>query len=106
MSGIASFLLNTISTALFGMENTTTPPSGPHEPSVEDVLSVKNVFFTNVKLPIEIIDVIIDYAEYWPHTTIARTGGQSITVRGGYPINENRFIVPRLPYLSTLFTGN
>lgn len=35
----------------------------------EDVLDVKEFFFDEFKLPAELIDTIIDFAEYWPHTT-------------------------------------
>ncbi|KAK6594584.1 hypothetical protein H4I96_10315 [Botrytis cinerea] len=43
-----------------------------YQPSLEDVLTVKNTLFTlrpESPLPLELIDAIIDLSEYWPHTT-------------------------------------
>ena len=44
-----------------------------HLPTVADVLEVKAIlqrFSKSSVLPLEIIDIIIDEAEYWPHTSI------------------------------------
>lgn len=38
-----------------------------YSPTVKDVFRVKATL--RAKLPLEIIDVIIDFAEYWPHVT-------------------------------------
>jgi hypothetical protein len=47
-----------------------TQPLEPHLPTVGDVLRVKGLLGApKPKLPLEIIDVIIDFAEYWPHIT-------------------------------------
>ena len=40
-------------------------------PTINDVLEVKDILST-IKLPLEVIDVIVDFAEYWPHTTAMR----------------------------------
>jgi hypothetical protein len=42
------------------------------EPTVQDVLRVKSLLEqapSSMTLPLELIDIILDYAEYWPHTT-------------------------------------
>lgn len=90
MSGIFAFLKNTISTALSGTAMDTLP--SPHQPSISDVLDAKDTIFTKSGLPLEIIDVIIDFAEYWPCTTTIRTG-EEISIRAGRPATENQFIV-------------
>lgn len=42
--------------------------SKPHFPTVKDVLKVQDILgVPKPRLPLEIIDVIIDFAEYWPH---------------------------------------
>jgi hypothetical protein len=96
MLGVTSFLFNTLTAALFGPEmddiDSSTPPHGP---SIGDVLLVKDVLFRKLGLPLEIIDVVIDFAEYWPHTSTIRTGGEEIKVRAGRPLTENQFIVSR-----------
>ncbi|KII91278.1 hypothetical protein PLICRDRAFT_38012 [Plicaturopsis crispa FD-325 SS-3] len=56
-----------------------------HGPSVEDVLSVKSMLGTGADairppLPIELIDIIMDLAEYWPHSSIIRD--DTVEVRG------------------------
>ncbi|CAD6444105.1 af724416-380e-4b7f-9561-d406b960dbf8 [Sclerotinia trifoliorum] len=81
-------------------------------PSVEDVLEVKKIFFNAAKetrLPLEIIESIIDLAEYWPHATtsgFAIPGSRDnrpfdnprkeITVRSGAR-TENQFLLRSLP---------
>jgi hypothetical protein len=40
-----------------------------YEPTVADVLVVKAMLTKGLSLPVEVIDTIVDLAEYWPHTT-------------------------------------
>jgi hypothetical protein len=61
-----------------------------YKPSIGDVLSVKEMFLKNGLLPPELVDPVIDFAEYWPHTTSTRK--ERITVRAGED-RENQFIV-------------
>jgi hypothetical protein len=65
----------------------------PFEPSVEDVFSVKTILSRNLELPLELVDVIIDHAEYWPHTSVIRAG-EELAVRAGTG-HENQFLVSR-----------
>jgi len=67
---------------------TSDPESLPkYEPtSRKAVLDVKDLLFK--KLPLEIVDIVIEYAEYWPCTTVT-TGGRTTEV--GY--NGDVFIV-------------
>ncbi|TGO90686.1 hypothetical protein BPOR_0055g00290 [Botrytis porri] len=84
-----------------------------YQPSLEDVLTVKNILFTlrpESPLPLELIDAIIDLSEYWPHTTTKgfffpgqEDGDQSlnisrreVTIRAGGPL-ENKFLLRTLP---------
>lgn len=68
------------------------PPTDPkplpkYEPSSpKRALEVKDLLFK--KLPLEIVNVVLEYAEYWPRTTVI-TGGRTTTV--GY--NGNVLIV-------------
>ncbi|KAF2203380.1 hypothetical protein GQ43DRAFT_390081 [Delitschia confertaspora ATCC 74209] len=48
---------------------TASPPSWTGEPTIQDVLTVKDILARYIQLPAELIDIIIDFAEYWPHTT-------------------------------------
>lgn len=41
-----------------------------YRPSVIDVLVVKAMVNRAFGLPIELIDTIVDMAEYWPHSTV------------------------------------
>ncbi|EPE35268.1 hypothetical protein GLAREA_10965 [Glarea lozoyensis ATCC 20868] len=43
-------------------------PSEPFSPTADDVVEVKKFFLESAKLPLELVDAIIDQAEYWPHT--------------------------------------
>ncbi len=65
---------------------------GKYHPSVHDVLTVKDILlgFT-ANLPLEIVDAIIDEAEYWPRNVC-----QSFTlarVAGGVGPDESRLVV-------------
>lgn len=59
-------------------------------PSVGDVLEVKSYLFKKFDLPIELIDTIIDTAEYWPHTTTATRHSTSVRAQID---RENQFLV-------------
>ncbi|TQS34699.1 hypothetical protein Golomagni_04907 [Golovinomyces magnicellulatus] len=70
--------------------------NGSYSPSVADVLDVKDCFL--VKFPIEIVDAIIDFAEYWPHTQVALkkdAGDGPYKITGG--ANENVFLLRSYP---------
>jgi len=41
-----------------------------YSPSVQDVLEVKEIIREASKLPLELIDEVIDFAEYWACSTI------------------------------------
>lgn len=98
MSGLANYLINTISSAIFGVKGeeesmaTSFYDSDRYSPSTTEVLAVKDALFQRFKLPLELIDRIIDFAEYWPRTTTCRTGGQ-LHVRSGRPDFEDQFLV-------------
>jgi len=62
-----------------------------YSPSVDDVFRVKANIFEKTRLPIDLIDSIIDYAQYWPHTTTVTTS--ETIVRTGRSQIENVFIV-------------
>ena len=108
MAGIGGYIYNTLSTAIFGprMDGKTDDEvdycserynSDRYQPSVSDVLAVKEALHKKRALPFELIDAIVDMAEYWPHTSIALPG--STTVRGGRDDRENQFIVSSTPLL-------
>ncbi|KAI9719581.1 MAG: hypothetical protein M1812_003352 [Candelaria pacifica] len=53
-------------------------------PSITDVFNVKKVLqnpISRIYLPLEIVDLIIDHASYWPHTTV--TAYSLVAVGGG-----------------------
>lgn len=62
---------------LTGAGSSADSDEGPYEPDVMDVLVVKAMLINGLHLPPEIVDCIIDQAEYWPHTTSSvEYGGQ------------------------------
>jgi hypothetical protein len=63
-------------------------PVDRYAPSPQDVVEVKQELLSRIHLPLELIDTIIDYAEYWPKTVTER--GDVIITSGR---NENRFLV-------------
>ena len=64
--------------------------SSRYSPSVSDVLEVKAILSKNFDLPIELIDSIIDTAEYWPHTSTVTNHATMIRAQRD---RENEFIV-------------
>ena len=76
----------------------------PYEPSVIDVLVTRAMLSKGLRLPPEIVDSIVDQAEYWPHTTSSAVdGGQDIhsipAVVGRDDSRANAFLVGRfLPH--------
>ncbi|KAI9046928.1 hypothetical protein LZ554_009005 [Drepanopeziza brunnea f. sp. 'monogermtubi'] len=103
MSGLVNYLFNTLSAAIFGTEAEEEEERMPtayydcdrYTPSTEDVLSVKDFLWKEFELPLELVDSIIDFAEYWPRTTTCRTGGE-LHVRSGRSI-ENQFLLRSYP---------
>ncbi|PMD30891.1 hypothetical protein L207DRAFT_520003 [Hyaloscypha variabilis F] len=67
----------------------------PHTPSVEDILTVKQILATKGKLPLELIDTIIDFAEYWIKTTTCRTDGEVRVLAGRE--GENKLLLRSYP---------
>ncbi|CCU82869.1 unnamed protein product [Blumeria hordei] len=85
-------------------ENATPSKQGSvcHKPSVADAFAVREILLE--KLPIEMVDIIIDSAEYWPHTRVALGQGlpeissqsnTSISIVAG--TNENCFLLRSYP---------
>jgi len=73
-------------------------------PSVDDVLEVKGILFEVARIPIELIDTIIDEAEYWPHTSVDTSHYSEeklnhLRAHGGSGgrSKENKFIIRSLP---------
>jgi hypothetical protein len=65
---------------------------GPFEPSISDVLDVKEFLYNKSKLPYELVDVIVDLAEYWPHTTTIFQEGIKIFT-GLHPENREELVI-------------
>jgi hypothetical protein len=61
----------------------------PYDPSVKDVLHVKDLLNGISSFPLELIDRIIDLAEYWPRTTTAT----SSLIKIPHGPHESQFIV-------------
>jgi hypothetical protein len=69
------------------------PPMYPPAMSaLADVLEAKNDLHTGLKIPMELVDAILDFAKYWPHTTTVRRSGE-MTIRTGRGHREEEFIV-------------
>lgn len=70
------------------------PENPPYRPTPADVLKVKSIFITR-KLPVEIVDLIIDSAEYWLHSSVSLSPGNSADSLAiiGTNANENTFLL-------------
>jgi hypothetical protein len=70
--------------------------SDRYTPSVQDILEVKQILIEKGALPLEIVDTIIDFAEYWIKSTTCRTRGQ-ITVRAGGEFSNTLLVSLQFP---------
>lgn len=71
----------------------------PYEPTVLDVLVIKTMLNKAFNLPPEIVDSIVELAEYWPHTSteIIYTGSHKKNAQGSRPGLENLFLLRTPP---------
>lgn len=84
------------SSSLSAGDETAGKSNMPHYPSTSDILSVKDVLMK--RLPIEVVDAIIDLAEYWPHTTVTWSLSENLDSHP-FPAqnrNENELVVSKL----------
>jgi hypothetical protein len=93
MSFFANFLTIVVG-AMSSLNLTGAAEPEEYKPSVQDVLDVKTIIVEASQLPPEMIDIIIDYAEYWPHTSVTTTQSSLAT---GSRLHENVFIVSLFP---------
>lgn len=96
MPSFAQQIYSFISQTVFGsfsamagndLANSISYSADRYRPSPQDVLAVKRDLLT-LRLPLELIDTIIDHGEYWPHVKMVREG-TALTVRN----DDNRFVV-------------
>lgn len=62
-----------------------------------DVVVTKMMLQQGLKLPAEVVLSILDFAEYWPHTS-ATLDSSFVTLSGGE--RENHFVVSSAAYLA------
>jgi hypothetical protein len=94
MAALGRLIMHTAKLALTALNVANDPGPSPvfKSPSPNDVLEVKNVLLEAFTLPLEIIDLVIDYAEYWPRTTVS-TVGETFAVGGYGNAREDSFVV-------------
>ncbi|OBT57048.1 hypothetical protein VE04_02605 [Pseudogymnoascus sp. 24MN13] len=86
--------LTAFSSSLQAINPFSTPPNSHIDPTVADVLVVK-AMLQSLSLPLELADAIIDYAEYWPHTSAVLPGIKPACAQGN--TRENYFVTRTLP---------
>ena len=98
-------------------QSSATPKSsheeGSYKPSVVDVLVVKVMLNRALKFPPEIVDIVIDVAEYWPHYTVEVKWGDNtpevVRGRSGFTRDdgpEDKFLVSFPDQVTELFRKN
>jgi hypothetical protein len=94
MAALGRLIMDTAKLAVSALNipNDPKPPPVFESPSIGEVLEVKYMLFMTFDLPIEIIDVIIDYGEYWPHSSVS-TSGRVIAVGGYGNARQDTFVV-------------
>ena len=71
MAWIGTYVYNTLFVGATDSEG--------YKPSVFDVVTVKDALHKKSSLPYELVDYIVDLAEYWPHTTTITTQATTVT---------------------------
>lgn len=100
MAWIGNYIYNTIFSVARAddtQQDDETPDfcsSDRYQPSVSDVIAIKEALHKKSTLPYELVDTIVDMAEYWPHTTTATW--EETRVRAGNN-HENVFILRSYP---------
>jgi hypothetical protein len=94
MAALGRLIMDTAKLALTALQGTNDSRLSPvfNSPSPKDVWEVKNVLLKTFTIPLEIIDLIIDYAEYWPRTSVC-TAGETFAVGGYGNYREDKFVV-------------
>lgn len=72
--------------------------NGQYEPSPVDVFIVREMLANFTKLPVDVVEVILDMAEYWPHSEAKVEVGNGIewggvAWGGGGQQHEDTFLV-------------
>ncbi|KAL1870267.1 hypothetical protein VTK73DRAFT_2716 [Phialemonium thermophilum] len=104
---LASALGNLLATPFSWITGLDMEPEGgsgreePYEPSISDVFVVRAMLSKALALPPELVNDVLDWAEYWPHATVKAEyeGGEKIA-RGGSgrpPQAEDVFLIRSLP---------
>ncbi|ELR04985.1 hypothetical protein VC83_02874 [Pseudogymnoascus destructans] len=89
------YFLTASSSSLQDINPFSIPPNSPAiDPTVADVLVVKAIL-QSLSLPLELADTIIDYAEYWPHTSAVLPSVNPACAQGNS--HENYFVTRTLP---------
>lgn len=73
-------LLSPVTKSRNKIASNTSNSANNYQPTLQDVLSVKRCFLKVV--PIELVDQIISFAEYWPHNTIELAEGTIVRNNG------------------------
>jgi len=83
-------------------------PASRYLPTVKDVMVVKAMLLKAISLPIEIVDLVLDHAEYWPHTTAFvqphPLGSGTLSIYGTRE-GGNRFLVSAWPPISYIHSS-
>ncbi|KAL6872489.1 hypothetical protein HDV57DRAFT_505317 [Trichoderma longibrachiatum] len=67
----------------------------PYEPSLVDIALVKAMLIRAKQLPPDLVDAVLDMAEYWAHSTTRLD--ERIGILGGNEERENRFLLRSYP---------
>jgi hypothetical protein len=96
MSGIFSALINLPTRLLRAMSENAESTTDDYQPTPLDVVAVKKFFSEKYTLPTELLDAIIDFAMYWPHTTTKLA--QATSIRSGAEYEDQMLVViPHAP---------
>ena len=119
MAWIGNYILDLASRAVFGYNVDGQPEqvekfpnmnrSDGYQPSISEVFIVKEALHNKSRLPYELVDLIVDLAEYWPHTTTVTS--QPLVITAGRHREEERLVVSlsnfaRPIYPKIALTGN
>ncbi|KAF8915766.1 hypothetical protein CPB85DRAFT_1432774 [Mucidula mucida] len=92
------------SKGLRGSKEISAPDAATHDyvPTEKDIHRLRNLFFSTIDIPSEIIEIIVDMAEYWPSVHSERFLDVAVKSEGRqgspYPMAEWCYLVsPRVP---------
>jgi hypothetical protein len=101
-SALRALNLNEVTRDTTAQQSSSESGDRPYEPSLVDIALVKAMLIRAKKLPPDLVDAVLDMAEYWAHSTTRLD--ERIGILGGNEERENRFLARISSYMTGTYS--